>query len=413
MSDTIKSVELEDIGNYGTRTNSLNYSSNSIVRDGIEDFDFDLIDVSSETTSADLNSEIRLEGKYVDDSGKSFDADYYYSNDGTYNVSYKDGYKDIQIKFHVDGSKMNSEVRYEDFSSNCEVKEITSYEADGGVQESIYNDGNLISNKITGRDGTVTSLKYSGNRITSEKVVNPDGSLQEIIYEKNDNFGKEVITKDVSGNEVRSKYDFTGQKIQDEFINSSGITTEIREYNSGNLSKAVLNNEFGEKTEERIYMDGKVRQINLSDGRVFAYEENGNLESLKVGDSLQLHYFDGRLIRVSGDNNMDIKYDEDGSLYSVLFDDAEAAKSNISFNVEKNKYAREEVQNSRGYSLSGTIKEVVFSKDSDGTASNLIVSTDGQMVSVSARSDEINIDVSGLKNYISSFDKYADGYTSI
>ena len=413
MSDTIKSVELENIGNYGTRTNSLSYSSNSIVRDGIDDFDFDLIDVSSETTSADLNSEIRLEGKYVDDSGKSFDADYYYSNDGTYNVSYKDGYKDIQIKFHVDGSKMNSEVRYEDFSSNCEVKEITSYEADGGVQESIYKDGNLISNKITGRDGTVTSLKYSGNRVTSEKVVNPDGSWQETIYGKNEHSGKDVITKEVNGNEIIAKYDFTGQKTQEEFKNSSGVTTEIREYSGGKISKVVLNNEFGEKTEERIYRDGNVRQINLSDGRTFDYGDDGKLLTLKVGDSLQLHYSDGRVVRVSGDNNIDIRYDEDGSLYSVLFDDAEAAKSNISFNVEKNKYSREEVQKSARYSLSGIVKEVVFSKDSDGTPSNLIVSTDGQMVSVSARTDEINIDVSGLKNYVSSFDKYADGYTSI
>lgn len=412
MPNAIKNVELENIGNYNAGTSARNFSSNSITHNGIEDFDFDLFGNTSKTTGVDLNGGIKLEGKYVDGSGKSFDADYYYSTDGTYNVSYKDGDKDVQIKFHVDGSKMNSEVSYKD-SSKCEIKEITSYDASGGNRESIYNDGKLTSTKVTSRDGTVTTSKYSGNRVTSEKIVNPDGSWQETIYGKNENSGKDVITKEVNGNEIRAKYDFTGQKTQEEFKNSSGVTTEIRDYSGGMLSKVVLNNEFGEKTEERIYRDGNVRQINLPDGRTFDYGDDGKLSTLKVGDSLQLHYSDGRVIRVIGDNNLDIRYNEDGSLYSVLFDDAEAAKSNISFNVEKNKYSREEVQKAAGYSLSGIVKEVVFSKDSDGTPSNLIVSTDGQMVSVSARTDEINIDVSGLENYISSFDKYAEGYTSI
>ena len=406
MVDTIRKVDVEDDNFiHETFSSAKNYSSKPIYDNKVEDFDFEF----TQPVDAYTNDDVSLDGKYVDENGRSFDADYYYSSDGTYNVEYKDGFKDIKVKFQVDGTMMNLESDYRDSISNTNIKEITNYDVDGSTVKNTYNDDKLVKNEIISRDGTITTTSYSGDAVTREKIINPDGACIETIYGKGESSGKDVITKDTNGNEVRTKFD-NNQKIQEEFKNESGITTEIRNYNNGNLDSVILNDEFGDMIEQRIYKEDKIREVNLFDGRVFNYDENGNLKSLKVGDNFTIQYENGKIRKISGDNNIDVRYNDDGSLYSVLFDDAEARRSNISFSVEKNKYLNGSTSSNI---INGTIKEIVFSKDVDGTTSNLIVSTDDKILSVSSRTDEVNIDVSGLEKYLSSFESYADGYKSV
>lgn len=408
MLDTIKKVDVED-GNdiYEPLGSVKNYSSKPIYDNKVEDFDFEF----TQPVDAYTNDDVSLDGKYVDENGRSFDANYYYSSDGTYNVEYKDGFKDIKVKFQVDGTMMNLESDYRDSISNTSVKEITNYDVDGSTVKNTYNDDKLVKNEIISRDGTITTTSYSGDVVTREKTINPDGSCIENIYGKDESSGKTVITKDANGNEVKTQFDFSGQKTEEEFKNESGITTEVRSYSNGNLSRVVLNDEFGDMIEDRSYKEGKINEINLSDGRIFNYDENGKLKTLKVRDKFNVQYENGKIRRIIGDNNIDVRYNGDGSLYSVLFDDAEAHKSNISFNVEKGRNTIG--QDTSGQKVSGIIKEIVFSKEADGTPSNLIVSTDGQIVSGSVKTDKIDVDVSGLENYLSSFDSYADGYKSV
>lgn len=71
------------------------------------------IDESSDVEILDLDDDydnLFLNGKYVDEVGNSFPAEYYYDSDGTYNAIYSDGNRNINVKFNVDGSKMSSKV---------------------------------------------------------------------------------------------------------------------------------------------------------------------------------------------------------------------------------------------------------------------------------------------------------------
>ena len=52
----------------------------------------------------DVHDDVILKGKYVDENGNSFPAEYYYDSYGSYNARYNDGNKDIYVKFNVDGS---------------------------------------------------------------------------------------------------------------------------------------------------------------------------------------------------------------------------------------------------------------------------------------------------------------------
>ncbi len=212
MPDTIKNVDIEDVGNNNALKSMKNYTTSSITNDVIEDFNFDLFDGNSELTGVDINGGIRLDGRFVDDSGKSFDARYYYSADGAYNVSYKDGYKDVTIKLNVDGTMMNSEVNYKDSVSKTEVKEIINYNARGGMEKSVYKDGKLSSKEITDRDGTVTTMQYN-DEVTGGKKSKPA------------DFSKETIIK----------YDSNNVKME-ELNESKGIILEEINY---------LNDDFG------------------------------------------------------------------------------------------------------------------------------------------------------------------------
>jgi len=58
------------------------------------------------------DDDLSLNGKYVDENGNSFSAEYYYDSDGTYNTKYRDGNKNVNVKFNVDGSMRSTEFVY-------------------------------------------------------------------------------------------------------------------------------------------------------------------------------------------------------------------------------------------------------------------------------------------------------------
>ena len=170
-------IKVTDIPNYS----SFDSGTSNIKANVIENITVPT-PYNTEVSYMDFSNDVKLDGVYVDENGKSFDAVYFYSSNGLYNVKYKDGIRNINIQFQVDGTKLNSEISYLSSDNNMIVEKI-NYNLNGAIVKETYENDNLKSKEITDVDGTITTILYDGDKIISEKKIRPDGSTLEKIYE--------------------------------------------------------------------------------------------------------------------------------------------------------------------------------------------------------------------------------------
>lgn len=110
MTNYIKSVNFDlSKNNTSNMTHSFDVSKNNTFNMVNNSDDVEVLDLSDVEDYEDNF----LSGKYIDDKGRSFPAEYYYDSDGVYNARYKDGVKNVNVRFNVDGSVMDSTVNYD------------------------------------------------------------------------------------------------------------------------------------------------------------------------------------------------------------------------------------------------------------------------------------------------------------
>lgn len=110
MTNFIKNVGFDISKNdtFNTTHNS-DVSKNNTFNTVNNSDDVEILDLSD----GDDYGDNFLSGKYIDDKGRSFPAEYYYDSDGVYNARYNDGVKNVNVRFNVDGSVMDSTVNYD------------------------------------------------------------------------------------------------------------------------------------------------------------------------------------------------------------------------------------------------------------------------------------------------------------
>lgn len=289
----------------------------SAGKKGINDaLDTDILP-SVEVEEIDVSG-LNINGKYIDENGNSFDARYSYSGDGSYTVTYKDGIKDVKVYYDSDGNKIKSEVSYKG-NKNEIIKEITDYMSDGSVEKSIYRDDILTEKTTIKSDGTEICVKYENSEIKSEKVINPDGTWKETIYDRKDDpkFTRiKVREKDADGNITTTILDRDNNKLTEEVQNPDGVIIKTIDYSTSDDYVEKNYDENGNPIDERVYKDGQLTQISLPDGRVFDYNENGDLTTIRIDkEGIIIQFQDNKVkVIVEGESSISLLYDEDGGI---------------------------------------------------------------------------------------------------
>lgn len=367
-----------------------NVNVNNIYKENNYKINNEIKSLEGKSTGVNIDGSIELNGKYIDDAGKTFDAHYNYNTDGTYSIDYKDGIKEISIQFDNNGNKKESEVNYI-LPPNDNIKKVSIYTTNNHEETYTYKNDTLIKKEIKENNGTIKTINYENNIITNEITNYPDGKTIEKRY-KNGVYALEIITsQDDNGNTITDTYD----------INNNHLTKIIKNING--------------ITETRKYENNIISEITTTDGKTYIYSPDG-LAKVKINndeENLEINITNGN-IYITGDRNISIKEYKYSNIdnyevpASIDMDYQTAYDFNITFeattNIHNNK-STIPIEN-----INGTIKTINPAVAGDGIESYHIKTIDGQEKWISRYTDDFTINTDAVNNLLSTINNYYAGY---